>query len=326
MNRPVRIGVLGCADFALRRMLPAMARSADIELVAVASRNADKARDAALTFRCRPVHGYEALLARDDIDGVYIPLPAALHAEWTRAALRAGKHVLAEKPLSTDAHTTAELLRLAEARRLALMENVLFVRHSQHDTVRRLIRLGTIGQLRSFHVEFTVPPRPETDIRLRADLGGGALGDTGIYPVRAALHFLGADLTVEAAVLVHGDGRPVDTSGSVLLTTPGGVTAQLSFGLDHGYRSRYELVGSHGRLTVDRAFTPPADQAPSVLLEHGPDTERLALAPDDQVANALFAFASTVRSPGPPEQEPLLEARLLDAIRTTARQIKEDAP
>ncbi|MFD7107044.1 Gfo/Idh/MocA family protein [Streptomyces celluloflavus] len=323
MSGPVRVGVLGCADFALRRMLPAMAASPYIELVAVASRDRAKARSTAHAYGCSPVLGYAALLARDDVEALYMPLPAALHAEWIVAALHAGKHVLAEKPLTTDVQTTASLLEVARGRGLTLMENVLFVRHSQHEAVRRLVRDGTIGELRSFHAEFAVPARPKDDIRLREDLGGGSLWDTGVYPVRAALRYLGAPLTVEASVLVHARGRAVDTSGAALLTTPGGVPAHLSFGLDHGYRSRYELVGSVGRLTLDRAFTPPPDHVPALLLERGPGSERITLAPDDQVANMLSAFAGAIRSPSPVDTEPLVAAQLLDDIRRTAHQIKE---
>lgn len=323
MTGPVRIGVLGCADFALRRMIPAMAASADLELVAVASRDPAKARDTARAYSCLPVHGYSALLERDDVEALYVPLPAALHAEWVEAALRAGKHVLAEKPLTTDARATAALLALARDRCLTLMENVLFVRHGQHDAVRRLVRDGAIGELRAFHSEFAVPARPEGDIRLRPDLGGGALWDTGVYPVRAALELLGPALTVEAAVLVHGRDRAVDTSGAALLTTAEGVSAHLAFGLDHGYRSRYEIVGSAGRLTMDRAFTPPPDHAPAILLEREQGSERISLPPDDQVANALSAFAESVRLPSPAVRESLLAARLLDTIRRTAHQIKE---
>ncbi|MEG3631672.1 Gfo/Idh/MocA family protein [Streptomyces poriticola] len=326
--KPVRIGVIGCADIARRRMLPAMSAGPDVELVAVASRDEARARQTAAHFGCRPVHGYDALLARDDIDAVYVPLPAALHAPWAEAALRAGKHVLAEKPLTTDAARTRELLALADKNALVLMENVMFVHHPQHAKVRELLAQGAIGELRSFHAAFAVPRLPPHDIRLRADLAGGALWDTGVYPVRAALHFLGPGLRVTGATLVHGSGQDVDTAGSALLHTPDGVGAQLSFGLDHAYRSTYGLWGSEGRITVERAFTPPAGHLPQVRLERRTGAEHVPLPADDQVSRTVSAFAAAVRTASVPDQASpqhtalrqasLHQADLLQAVRLRA--------
>ncbi|MFG2296232.1 Gfo/Idh/MocA family protein [Streptomyces sp. NPDC048603] len=316
---PVRIGVLGCAEFARRRMLPALRACPDTELVAVASRDGAKARTVAAEAGCRAVTGYEALLERDDVDAVYVPLPAALHAPWVEAALRAGRHVLAEKPLTTDPVATRILAALAESSGLALMENVLFVHHAQHAEVLKLVADGAIGELRSLHAAFTVPRLPDDDIRHDPALGGGALFDTGVYPVRAALHLLGGPLEIAGAVLRRGGpGRAVDTAGTALLHTRDGVGAQLDFGLDHAYRSRYEIRGSEGCVTVDRAFTPPADHPPRILLERRTGTEELILPADDQVARAVSAFAAAVRTGAATDPEVLRQADLLHGIRRHA--------
>lgn len=315
---PLRIGVLGCADIARRRMMPTMRELPATELTAVASRDGARAAEVAGEFGCRPVAGYDALLARDDIDAVYVPLPAALHARWVESALRAGKHVLAEKPLTTEPARTRELLVLAAERGLVLMENVMFVHHGQHAAVRKLLADGAIGELRSFQATFTIPGLPDGDIRYRPELGGGTLWDNGVYPVRAALHFLGDGLRVIGATLDAGPGREVDTAGAALLRTPDGVSAQLSFGLDHGYRSVYEICGTRGRLTVDRAFTPPADHTPVLRLERGSGTELIELGADDQVTATLAAFAAAVREGTAAGHECLEQARLLDDIRRSA--------
>ncbi|MBB5123028.1 oxidoreductase [Streptomyces eurocidicus] len=315
---PVRIGVLGCADIARRRMLPAMTASPDVEVVAVAGRDHAKAGVTAAEFGCRATHGYEALLADPDVEAVYVPLPAALHAVWVEEALRAGKHVLAEKPLTTDLARTEHLVGLARETGRVLRENVMFVHHPQHATVRRLVLEGAIGEPRVFQAAFAVPRLPEHDIRYRPELGGGALWDTGVYPVRAALHFLGAGLEVEGAVLVHGPGRAVDTSGTALLRSPDGVAAHLTFGLDHAYRSSYEIWGSEGRISVDRAFTPPADHVPHVRVERRSGTEELRLPPADQVLRAVTAFAAAVRTGGAPDLASVHQAGLLDDVRRRA--------
>ncbi|MFJ8599027.1 Gfo/Idh/MocA family protein [Streptomyces shenzhenensis] len=325
MTGPVRIGVIGCAGIAVRRMLPAFAACPDIEIAAVASRDPAKARQVAELFGCRPVHGYAELLERDDIQAVYVPLPAALHARWAEAALRSGRHVLAEKPLTTDHRRTAELLELAGGRGLVLMENVMFVHHHRHRAVGRLVADGAIGELRAFHAAFTIPPLPDGDIRYDPELGGGALADVGIYPLRAALHFLGEGLDVVGARLVRGTGRRVETSGAALLGTSGTATAQITFGMEHAYRSSYELWGSEGSITVDRAFTPPADHVPVIGLHRGGTAEEIRLEPHDQVAATVAAFAAAVRTGTPPDTGAVLrQAELLDEIRRSASHDEPD--
>ncbi|MEV5508899.1 Gfo/Idh/MocA family protein [Streptomyces orinoci] len=318
MTASLRFGVLGCADIAVRRMLPAMAASTGTEVRAVASRDAAKAVRAAAPYGATAVGGYAELLEREDIDAVYVPLPAALHAEWVERALLAGKHVLAEKPLTTELARTEGLVKLARERGLVLMENVMFVHHSQHTVVRELVREGAIGQLHALHATFTVPAFAEDDIRHRADLGGGALWDVGIYPVRAALHLLGEGLEVLGAHLVNGAGREVDTAGAALLRTPEGVSAQLTFGMEHAYRNRYELHGSQGRITLDRAFTPPADHTPVLLIETRDGLTERRLTAEDQVAATLAAFARAVRDRTAPDPAILTQAALLDAVRRSA--------
>jgi predicted dehydrogenase len=315
----VRVGVLGCAAIARNRVLPALAAAEGVEIAAVASRDPARAEETARRFGTRAVHGYRRLLERDDVHAVYVPLPAALHARWTEAALRSGKHVLAEKPLTTDPERTGELIELARKSGLFLMENVMFVHHPRQAAVRELLADGAIGEPRSFRAEFTIPRLPDDDIRHRADLGGGALWDTGVYPVRAALHLLGDELRVVGAALASGPGRSVDTSGAALLRGPGGVTAQLAFGIDHGYRSAYELCGSEGRITVDRAFTPPADLVPLIRLERRTGTEEIRLPAADQVALTVAAFAAGVRSGAAPDGAALRQAALLDEVRRMAR-------
>ncbi|GAB2840557.1 Gfo/Idh/MocA family protein [Lentzea nigeriaca] len=317
MTAPVRIGVLGCSAFAQRRMIPAFLASADVTLAAVASRDKAKAEALAGELGCRAVHGYEALLADPEIDAVYTPLPAALHAEWVEASLLAGKHVLAEKPLTLNRNRTAALLELAGELGLALLENVMFVHHSQHAAVRKLVADGMIGELRSFRAEFAIPRQPDGDIRYNPQLGGGALWDTGVYPVRAALHLLEAELTVAGATLT-GPGFDVDTRGAALLSTVDGVPAQLAFGLEHGYRNTYELSGTEGRITLERVFTPPADYEPTVLLERDSVPHRITLPADDQVANTVAAFAAAVRVGAAPHDNYLEQARLLEEILIAA--------
>ncbi|WP_461073140.1 Gfo/Idh/MocA family protein [Streptomyces pseudoechinosporeus] len=314
------MGVLGCADIALRRMLPVLAEERCVELVAVASRDADKAARTAARFGCDGA-SYDALLRRDDIDAVYIPLPPALHRHWITEALAAGKHVLCEKPLSTSYDDTLELMELARTRDLVLAENFMFLHHSQHREVRGLLD-DVVGAVQVFTSAFGVPPLDPAGFRYRPGLGGGALLDTGVYPLLAAQLYLGGELEVLGATLRVDERTGVDVAGTALLSAADGAAAQLSFGFDHSYRSHYALWGTRGRLTVDRAFTPPEQLRPTVRIQQQDRATELSLAPDHQVRNAVRAFAGTVLSGvhGPvAEASTLRQARLVEDVRLTAR-------
>ncbi|WP_199510891.1 Gfo/Idh/MocA family protein [Nucisporomicrobium flavum] len=292
---PVRIGVLGGADIAWRRVLPALAAEPGARLVAVASRSYDKAVRFTERFGGDPVDGYERLLDRPDVDAVYVPLPAALHARWIRQALERGKHVLAEKPMTLAPGETAELLALARRRGLVLIENYMFTRHSQHQKVRQLLAAGVIGRPRAFFSAFTVPARPAGDIRLRADLGGGALADVGGYPISAACLILGRQFRVVGATLRRDPETNVDTSGTALLINDDGVPAQLLFGMEHAYHAAYEVWGSTGRLVLNHAFAPQAGHRPIVRIHDAQGVTERVLEADDQYRNTWRAFSHAVR-------------------------------
>ncbi|NKE62661.1 Gfo/Idh/MocA family oxidoreductase [Lentzea sp. PSKA42] len=315
VNAPLRIGVLGCAQIAKRRMLPAFAACPDVEIAVTASRSLAKAELFAAEYGCRAAGGYADVLSDDSVQAVYVPLPPALHAEWIEAALVAGKHVLVEKPMTIDAATTARLRHLAGSLGLVLAENVFFVNHSKHSAVRDMVADGVVGDLHALHADFTVPSPPDDDIRHQPELGGGALWDTAVYPVRVALFFLGPRLRVVGATRRRSSGRAVDTGGAALLVTPEGVSAQLGFGLDHGYRSAYRLVGTSGSIIVEHAFTPPADHESVVVVRDGVGERVLRLPADDQVANTVAAFVAAVRSGQVVGEESRRQAELLDAIR-----------
>ena len=198
---PLRLGVLGCASIAWRRTLPALAAQPRLRLAAVASRDPAKAGRFAERFGGEPVVGYERLLERDDVDAVYVPLPAALHAPWVERALRAGKHVLAEKPLATRCSDARRLVALADELGLVLAENFMFTLHSQHVQVRKLIGDGVIGEPRMLTAAFAIPALPPDDMRYLSEVGGGALVDVGGYPLRTASMLLGDRLEVVGTTL-----------------------------------------------------------------------------------------------------------------------------
>ncbi|MBR8743437.1 Gfo/Idh/MocA family protein [Nocardiopsis sp. MG754419] len=292
---PLTVGAVGCSDVAWRRTLPTFQAHDGIRLVCVAGRDPDRTRRYAERFSCAAEHGYEDLLRRDDVEAVYLSLPGALHAEWVERSLLAGKHVLVEKPYAVDPQEASRLEALAARTGLVLLENYAFVHHPMHDHVRRLVDDGAIGEVRSFSSAFTIPPKPYGDIRYHKELTGGTLLDTGVYPLRAAMLMLDADLEVHAAVMRRERERDAVLSGDALLTTPSGVAVHVEFGMEHGYRARYEIHGSEGGLFVDRVFTPPAGHPPVVTLWRQNHRQEFTLEAADQLALLVGVFHRAVR-------------------------------
>jgi NDP-hexose-3-ketoreductase len=316
---PLRIGVMGCASVAVRNTLPAIGRVAGTEVAAIASRTLTRAEDLAVRFGGEPVEGYERLLDHPGVDAIYVALPTGLHVEWALRALRAGKHVLVEKPLATRLAEAEQLVAAAREHGRCLMENFMFLHHSQHATVRELIERGRIGEPRVFAGAFGIPPLDPGDVRYRADLGGGALADVGVYPLRAARLFLGEEFAVLGALLRVDRDRGVDLEGSALLATPAGVSAQITFGFRSSYRSMYSIWGSEGHIELERAFTPPPYHRPALRVVSQDRVEEITLPADDQFANVLRAFArSAARGESTGTGSLLRHAELVETIHRQA--------
>jgi len=218
MSEQVRWGILGGAAIAAGATIPAILASTNATLVALASRTPEKlARLGALAGVERRHERYEDLLEDPGVDAVYVALPNSLHHEWSIRALRAGKHVLCEKPLAMSAAQGKEMANVARDCDRLLMEAFMYRFNSQ---TRSFIEQFQ-GQARHLHVTFASSRRDETDIRMQEQFGGGVLADLGCYAVDAARWMLGDPVYVHATAVAGS----VDTTVAVLLAFPGGSTA-----------------------------------------------------------------------------------------------------
>jgi D-xylose 1-dehydrogenase (NADP+, D-xylono-1,5-lactone-forming) len=244
----VRWGVLSTAG--IGRLVIEATRAADhAEFVAVASRDAARARAFADELGLGHSFGsYEELLASDEVDAVYVPLPVSMHAEWTVRSLQAGKHVLCEKPLALRVEDAERCFDTAAAAGRLCAEGLMWRHHPRTTLVRKLVADGAIGRLASVRAALSVGVEPG-DIRRRVDLGGGALGDLGCYCVSAIRLFAGEPQRVWAEQVTDGPGG-VDLRLAVTLRLPGDVLAQFDVGLDLPRRDELELVGTEGKLTI----------------------------------------------------------------------------
>ncbi|MGN0505877.1 MAG: Gfo/Idh/MocA family protein [Lachnospiraceae bacterium] len=284
----IRLGIIGAADIAYRRFLPALCKNEFFEYVGVASHTREKAERIQEAFQGEIFDSYEKLLEDSLVDAVYLALPPALHYQYGKKVLEAGKHLFMEKPFTTSLKETEELLKMAADRHLAVHENYMFLYHKQLDAVKQELKEGQIGEARLYRISFGFPFRGENDFRYQKELGGGALLDCGGYTLRLAQELLG-EVKVAASKQYLDSGRQVDLYGAA--TVEGETaTAQLAYGMDNEYRCELEVWGSKGILKAERIFTAPCD-FPTVLLEQkGGKTERKEVGCDDQFYNSIMEF------------------------------------
>ncbi len=321
----VKIGVLGCANIATRSVIPAIKSIDGFELVAVASRTKAKAEQVALRFNTEAVEGYQTLLEREDINAVYVPLPTGLHDEWLNKALDAGKHILAEKSLAENYLSCQKLVEKASEKGLLLMEDFMFRYHSQHAFVQSLIDAGEIGEIRLFRSSFGFPPFPPGNFRYDKTLGGGALLDAAAYTIKATQLFLGSDVEVKAATLYIAPTLQVDLYGSAFLVNKNGIASEVAWGFDNFYQCNYEIWGSKGKITAERAFTPPPDMKPKIVLEHAEKRIEFLAPNDNHFVNILKEFHRAIveRDIKTHLEETLNQSRLLEDVRQKSATLQE---
>jgi dTDP-3,4-didehydro-2,6-dideoxy-alpha-D-glucose 3-reductase len=315
--KPLKIGVLGTANIALRSVIPLLESMEQYELVAVASRSKEKIEDKQFF---ETLLGYETLLNEKKLDAIYIPLPNSLHYEWIKKALSKGIHVLVEKSLACDLEQVKELNSIARGKNLALIENFQFRFHSQLEYIKKVIKAGTLGDLRIVRSSFCFPPfKDKNNIRYKKELGGGALLDAGAYPIKLSQIFLGEELEIDSAVLNFNEDFEVDIwGGATLKQKNGNLFSQVAFGFDHYYQCNLELVGSEGKLYTNRIFTAGNKIIPRISIETNQNGLQVKeLEPDDHFQKMLLYFYDVVTGVKPKETEytsNINQSRLLQGI------------
>jgi NDP-hexose-3-ketoreductase len=287
----LKIGILGTASIAQRLVIPALLELSEcFKVVAVASRFEDKAINVSNYFNIESIVGYDNLIDRDDVDALYIPLPIGLHFEWAIKALNAKKHILVEKSFALNFDQTQQIVELASANNLLVMENFMFKYHRQHDEVWRTLKSGAIGDIKLFRSQFGFPALPPSDIRYSFELGGGSLLDAGAYTIMASRWFLGNNQKVLSTHLNYDPINKIDISGAITLLSSSGVLSQNSFGFDNFYKCNYEIWGSNGSLHNKKAFTAKKDEEVEIVFETQNRVQIFANNKDNQVKNMLLRF------------------------------------
>jgi D-xylose 1-dehydrogenase (NADP+, D-xylono-1,5-lactone-forming) len=322
--KPVRFGILSTAN--INQAVLEGARESDrVDVVAVASRDQARAEVYARRHGIGRAYGtYEALLADDDVEAVYISLPNSLHVEWSVRAVEAGRHVLCEKPLGRLTTEVARAFDAADRAGRLLSEAFMWRHNPQTARLQDVVGSGTIGTLRQIRAAFSFTLHDEQNVRMRAEVDGGALMDVGCYCVSGSRLLAGEPESVFGTQVIGRTGVDVRFTG--LLRFPGGVTSQFHCGFDLPAESRLEAIGSEGSVLVldpwharrpgfevrrgNRIEWVDVEHANSYRLELENmcdairDETKLLLGRDDAVAQArtieaLYRSASSARAENP---------------------------
>ncbi len=277
-NSVLRWGLLSTAKINSALITPLRA-SARNRLTAVASRSQASADAYAAEWKIERAFGsYEAMLADPDIDVIYNSLPNHLHTEWTIKAMRAGKHVLCEKPMGL---TTAEVDAIAAAAKTygkVVTEAFMYRHHPQTLKARELVQNGAIGKLQALRGAFTFKIDTEVNIRLDAAMGGGSIWDVGCYPISYARFIVGAEPLEVFGQQIKGVSG-IDDSFFGQMKFPGDVFAQFDSGFRTPFRTHMEIIGSDGTLTISAPFKPGLDE--KISLYRADKTELIDIPPQE---------------------------------------------
>ncbi|MBN2088819.1 Gfo/Idh/MocA family oxidoreductase [candidate division KSB1 bacterium] len=314
----IRWGVLSTAKIGRVKVIPAMQRSQYCEIVGIASRDLDKAKQVASELGIPKVYGsYQALLADSDIEAIYNPLPNHLHVPLSIQALEAGKHVLCEKPIAV---TTAEAQKLLNASQkyphLKVMEAFMYRLHPQWEKAKELVQTGKIGKLRTIHTIFSYYNVEPQNVRNMADIGGGGMLDIGCYCISLSRFIFGMEPARVSGLVEYDPEFKIDRLASGILDFGTG-TATFTCSTQLSYFQRVQIFGTEGRIEIEIPFNAPFDRPTRLWLQQGDQFEEIQFEICNQytIQGDRFSLAIINDSPVPtPLDDAIANMRVIEAV------------
>ena len=319
----VRWGILSTAKIGTLKVIPAMQLGKHSAVVAIGSRSAAAAEQAAATLGIARSYGsYEALLADPQVEAVYNPLPNHLHVPWSIKALEAGKYVLCEKPIGL---TAAEGQLLVDAGRrhpqLKLMEAFMYRHHPQWLRAQELVRTGAIGALRTIHSFFSYHNADALNIRNMADIGGGGLMDIGCYNISLARFIFGGEPRRVCGLVEYDPQFKTDRLASGMLDFGTG-SATFTCSTQLAPFQRASMYGTTGSVTIEIPFNAPPDRPCKLWHQHADGTDEIVLETCDQytLQGDLFSLAVRNNTAVPtPIEDAVANMRVIEAVVHSAK-------
>jgi len=327
-------GILGAARIAASALIPAIKKSSNAKVVAVAASEAGRARAYAAQYGIPKSYGsYDEMLADPEVHAVYNPQPNSLHAPLSIRALEAGKHVLCEKPFSLNAAEAIQVDQVAKRVGKVVMEAFMYRFHPQIQQAQDILRRGEIGELRLIRPSFSFMLENPLDIRMVKKLGGGALYDIGTYCVNVSRTFAGREpvevFGLEDDTSPDHPGGGIDLNFLGLLDFGDGLRASFDCSFAQVFRQRVELVGSKGTLTLLDPYVPGRDSqgrdhghgnlAPHLML----GSEAIPSLAADQYQLMVEHFVRAARGEEAlkyPAEEAIQQMKALDALYRSAKE------
>ncbi|WP_106765946.1 Gfo/Idh/MocA family protein [Paenibacillus faecalis] len=326
MAKKLRFGIMSTARIARNSMIPGILKSERCEVAAIASRDQKKAEDVAKRFDIPVYYGsYEQLLDDPDVDAVYIPLPNHLHKPWSIKAMKAGKHVLCEKPAALNEIEVRQMVDAAREHKVVFAEAFMYRYHPKHARVRELIERGEIGEIRSIHGSFTFNNAADKEnVRYSREMGGGSIYDVGCYPISAARMIYQMEpraVTAHAFYSEEHDGVDMMTHG--LLEFDHGLALTFECGMWAYSRCCLEISGTEGRIELPSAFGWERMEDQAQIWIHTPKgTREEKLGAHNHFALQADALAAAILDGTPLPFDPedsIYNMRVIDACRESAR-------
>ncbi|MBM6593165.1 Gfo/Idh/MocA family protein [Microvirga pudoricolor] len=328
MSKKVRWGVLSTAQIGRNHVIPAMQAGEATEIVAIASRDEARARQAATELGISKAYGsYEALLADPEIDAIYNPLPNHLHADLTIWALEAGKHVLCEKPIALDA-SEARAIEAAQTRTGLLVAEAFMVRfHPQWRKVREIVESGRVGEVRAIQTIFSYYLTDPENIRNQPDIGGGGLYDVGCYAINTARYVFGSEAERVIGLFDLDPDLGTDRMTSGLAEFPGRRHLAFTCATQLVPTQSVTILGTKGRLEIAIPFNAPAGAETTIAFDDGRDLngggrETITIPASDQYTLQGDAFSRAVLGEEPLPwglADAVLNMQVLDALFRSAQ-------
>ena len=307
MPDKVRWGIISTANIGRGRVIPAIQQSRNGEVVAVGSRDLDRAKAFAADMRIPKAYGsYEELIADPDVDAIYNPLPNSMHAEWSIACAEAGKPTLCEKPFASDAAEAQMMTDAFTSRNILFAEAFMWRFHPQSQKVKALVNSGAIGKINVLNAtfNFALGPGSDDNIRLSNPLKGGSLMDVGCYCINFMRLMTGEEPQAGQAIARIGANSQVDETLTAILDFPSGAVGHFDCSVRTSGAHTYEVRGTEGRIRVAEAFVMPPDKDMVIEHWHGGAYDRITIPAANSYTIMAEDFADALLNNRPPQYAP----------------------
>lgn len=324
MNK-VHWGILSTAKIGRTQVIPAMQNARYAEVMAIASRDAEKAKAVAADLGVPKVYAdYETLLADPDIDAIYNPLPNNMHVPYTIKALQAGKHVLCEKPIGMDA---AEARQLLEATRqyphLKVMEAFMYRFHPQWQKARQIVNDGLLGEVRTMHTHFSYFNDDAGNIRNIPEVGGGALMDIGCYCLSFPRFIKGSEPERVVCLINFDPQMGTDRLTSGMIDFGQGFTATFTCSTQLEPYQRVNIFGTKGRLEIEIPVNAIANEPAKLWLQNNKEISEITTEPVDQYTLQVEEFSKAILNDiavPTPLTDAINNMKVIDALFKSAKE------